>query len=276
MTKGTRLLAGVLLGAPLAPTTAAAAGDPAAEREQVRQRRAVLSGELDHLEASATPSWPAPSRSSRHSSTTSAPPCAGPGPRPTPRGGAGRRPPLPPGDPRPGGRADRSARGPRRHLLHQPLGAVLRGRPPFVRPRRGRPQGRAAMGELVARDDELVDALELAEAQLVEEEQAASEASIRAGGRREEAEERLGELDRSRAEQDRLEGRPRPAPRRGPRRGDRPPGVRRRPHRDHPGHEAAQAAAAAAAARANGGGGGRPSRRRPAVAASAAGPSAVG
>src|SRR5687767_12921688 len=52
MTKATRLLAGVLVGALLAPTTAAAAGDPAAEREQVRQRRAVLSGELDHLDAS--------------------------------------------------------------------------------------------------------------------------------------------------------------------------------------------------------------------------------
>jgi uncharacterized protein YlxW (UPF0749 family) len=52
MTKAPRLLAALVVGALLAPTTAAAAGDPAAERERVRQRKAVLSGELDQLQAS--------------------------------------------------------------------------------------------------------------------------------------------------------------------------------------------------------------------------------
>ena len=47
-----RLCAGVLVSMLLASSGVAAGADPASEREEVRQRKAVLSGELDHLEAS--------------------------------------------------------------------------------------------------------------------------------------------------------------------------------------------------------------------------------
>ncbi len=255
MTKGTRLLAGVLLGALLAPTTAAAAGDPAAEREQVRQRRAVLSGELDHLDASDAvlagaleeleaqlDDQRAAVRRARAAADAAEAELVA---------------------------ARRSLRETRARVVELTDRLVGRAVTSFINPSepsfedvlRSRDLGEAVrkdalMGELVARDDELVDALELAEAQLVEEEQAASEASIRAGGRREEAEERLGELDRSRAEKDRLKAAL------DQRRGEVLAEVTALQASDAAltaiiqAYEAAQAAAAAAAARANGGGGG--------------------
>jgi murein DD-endopeptidase MepM/ murein hydrolase activator NlpD len=203
MTKAARLLAGLVVGALVAPTSAAAAGDPAAEREQVRQRKAVLSGELGHLDASDAvlaaaleelegqlADQRAAVRDARDAADAAEEELA---------------------DTR---RSLEETRAKVAELTDRLVGRAVTSfmnpsEPSFEDVLRSRDLGEAArkdalMGELVARDDELVDALELAEARLVDQEEAAREASIRAGARREEAEDRLGELRRSREEKDRL------------------------------------------------------------------------
>ena len=203
MTKTARLLAGLVVGALVAPTSAAAAGDPAAEREQVRQRKAVLSGELGHLDASDAvlaaaleelegqlADQRAAVRDARDAADAAEEELA---------------------DTR---RSLEETRAKVAELTDRLVGRAVTSfmnpsEPSFEDVLRSRDLGEAArkdalMGELVARDDELVDALELAEARLVDQEEAAREASIRAGARREEAEDRLGELRRSREEKDRL------------------------------------------------------------------------
>jgi murein DD-endopeptidase MepM/ murein hydrolase activator NlpD len=203
MTKASRLLAGLVVGALVAPTSAAAAGDPAAEREQVRQRKAVLSGELGHLDASDAvlaaaleelegqlADQRAAVRDARDAADAAEEELA---------------------DTR---RSLEETRAKVAELTDRLVGRAVTSfmnpsEPSFEDVLRSRDLGEAArkdalMGELVARDDELVDALELAEARLVDQEEAAREASIRAGARREEAEDRLGELRRSREEKDRL------------------------------------------------------------------------
>jgi murein DD-endopeptidase MepM/ murein hydrolase activator NlpD len=203
MTKASRLLAGLVVGALVAPTSAAAAGDPAAEREQVRQRKAGLSGELGHLEASDAvlaaaleelegqlADQRAAVRDARDAADAAEEELA---------------------DTR---RSLEETRAKVAELTDRLVGRAVTSfmnpsEPSFEDVLRSRDLGEAArkdalMGELVARDDELVDALELAEARLVDQEEAAREASIRAGARREEAEDRLGELRRSREEKDRL------------------------------------------------------------------------
>jgi murein DD-endopeptidase MepM/ murein hydrolase activator NlpD len=203
MTKAARLLAGLVVGALVAPTSAAAAGDPAAEREQVRQRKAGLSGELGHLEASDAvlaaaleelegqlADQRAAVRDARDAADAAEEELA---------------------DTR---RSLEETRAKVAELTDRLVGRAVTSfmnpsEPSFEDVLRSRDLGEAArkdalMGELVARDDELVDALELAEARLVDQEEAAREASIRAGARREEAEDRLGELRRSREEKDRL------------------------------------------------------------------------
>jgi murein DD-endopeptidase MepM/ murein hydrolase activator NlpD len=203
MTKTARLLAGLVVGALVAPTSAAAAGDPAAEREQVRQRKAVLSGELGHLEASDAvlaaaleelegqlADQRAAVRDARDAADAAEEELA---------------------DTR---RSLEETRAKVAELTDRLVGRAVTSfmnpsEPSFEDVLRSRDLGEAArkdalMGELVARDDELVDALELAEARLVDQEEAAREASVRAGARREEAEDRLGELRRSREEKDRL------------------------------------------------------------------------
>jgi murein DD-endopeptidase MepM/ murein hydrolase activator NlpD len=203
MTKAARLLAGLVVGALVAPTSAAAAGDPAAEREQVRQRKAVLSGELGHLDASDAvlaaaleelegqlADQRAAVRDARDAADAAEEELA---------------------DTR---RSLEETRAKVAELTDRLVGRAVTSfmnpsEPSFEDVLRSRDLGEAArkdalMGELVARDDELVDALELAEARLVDQEEAAREASVRAGARREEAEDRLGELRRSREEKDRL------------------------------------------------------------------------
>jgi murein DD-endopeptidase MepM/ murein hydrolase activator NlpD len=203
MTKTARLLAGLVVGALVAPTSAAAAGDPAAEREQVRQRKAVLSGELGHLDASDAvlaaaleelegqlADQRAAVRDARDAADAAEEELA---------------------DTR---RSLEETRAKVAELTDRLVGRAVTSfmnpsEPSFEDVLRSRDLGEAArkdalMGELVARDDELVDALELAEARLVDQEEAAREASVRAGARREEAEDRLGELRRSREEKDRL------------------------------------------------------------------------
>jgi septal ring factor EnvC (AmiA/AmiB activator) len=199
MTKTARLLAGLVVGALVAPTSAAAAGDPAAEREQVRQRKAVLSGELGHLDASDAvlaaaleelegqlADQRAAVRDARDAADAAEEELA---------------------DTR---RSLEETRAKVAELTDRLVGRAVTSfmnpsEPSFEDVLRSRDLGEAArkdalMGELVARDDELVDALELAEARLVDQEEAAREASVRAGARREEAEDRLGELRRSREE----------------------------------------------------------------------------
>src|SRR5688572_8396800 len=203
MTKATRLLAGVLVGALLAPTTAAAAGDPAAEREQVRQRRAVLSGELDHLDASDDVLAGALEELEAQLADQ--------------RAAVRRAEDAAEAAEEDLAEARRSLTATRLRVADLTDRLVGRAVNTFINPSepsfedvlRSRDLGEAVrkdalMGELVARDDELVDALELAEARLVVEEEEASDAAVRAGGRREEAEDRLGELRRSREEKDRL------------------------------------------------------------------------
>jgi murein DD-endopeptidase MepM/ murein hydrolase activator NlpD len=203
MTKAARLLAGLVVGALVAPTSAAAAGDPAAEREQVRQRKAVLSGELGHLDASDAvlaaaleelegqlADQRAAVRDARDAADAAEEELA---------------------DTR---RSLEETRAKVAELTDRLVGRAVTSfmnpsEPSFEDVLRSRDLGEAArkdalMGELVARDNELVDALELAEARLVDQEEAAREASVRAGARREEAEDRLGELRRSREEKDRL------------------------------------------------------------------------
>jgi murein DD-endopeptidase MepM/ murein hydrolase activator NlpD len=192
-----------VVGALVAPTSAAAAGDPAAEREQVRQRKAVLSGELGHLDASDAvlaaaleelegqlADQRAAVRDARDAADAAEEELA---------------------DTR---RSLEETRAKVAELTDRLVGRAVTSfmnpsEPSFEDVLRSRDLGEAArkdalMGELVARDDELVDALELAEARLVDQEEAAREASVRAGARREEAEDRLGELRRSREEKDRL------------------------------------------------------------------------
>jgi len=203
MNRVSRLIAGAVVGVLLAPTTAAAAGDPAAEREQVRQRKAVLDGELDHLDASDQVLAAALEEVE--------------GQLDDQRTAVGRAAEA-------SEDAERELMDARRELAEtrrqvQELTDRLVGRavntfmnpsePSFEDVLRSRDLGEAArknalMGELVARDDELVDSLEAAEEQLAEEEGRAQDASIRAGARREEAEDRLAELQRSRQEKARL------------------------------------------------------------------------
>jgi len=203
MTKAARLLAGLVVGALVAPTSAAAAGDPAAEREQVRQRKAGLSGELGHLEASDAvlaaaleelegqlADQRAAVRDARDAADAAEEELAD-----TRRSLEETRAKVAELTDRLVGRAVTSFMNPSEPSFED----VLRSRDLGEAVRKD-----ALMGELVARDDELVDALELAEARLVDQEEAAREASIRAGARREEAEDRLGELRRSREEKDRL------------------------------------------------------------------------
>jgi murein DD-endopeptidase MepM/ murein hydrolase activator NlpD len=203
MTKAARLLAGLVVGALVAPTSAAAAGDPAAEREQVRQRKAVLSGELGHLDASDAvlaaaleelegqlADQRAAVRDARDAADAAEEELAD-----TRRSLEETRAKVAELTDRLVGRAVTSFMNPSEPSFED----VLRSRDLGEAVRKD-----ALMGELVARDDELVDALELAEARLVDQEEAAREASIRAGARREEAEDRLGELRRSREEKDRL------------------------------------------------------------------------
>ena len=258
MTKATRLLAGVLVGALLAPTTAAAAGDPAAEREQVRQRRAVLSGELDHLDASDDVLAGALEELEAQLADQ--------------RAAVRRAEDAAEAAEEELAEARRSLTETRLRVADLTDRLVGRAVNTFINPSepsfedvlRSRDLGEAVrkdalMGELVARDDELVDALELAEARLVVEEEEASDAAVRAGGRREEAEDRLGELRRSREEKDRLRAAL------DQRRGEVLAEVSALEASDaaltaiiqaYEAQQAAAAAAAAAAARASGGGGG--------------------
>jgi murein DD-endopeptidase MepM/ murein hydrolase activator NlpD len=258
MTKATRLLAGVLVGALLAPTTAAAAGDPAAEREQVRQRRAVLSGELDHLDASDDVLAGALEELEAQLADQ--------------RAAVRRAEDAAEAAEEDLAEARRSLTATRLRVADLTDRLVGRAVNTFINPSepsfedvlRSRDLGEAVrkdalMGELVARDDELVDALELAEARLVVEEEEASDAAVRAGGRREEAEDRLGELRRSREEKDRLRAAL------DQRRGEVLAEVSALEASDaaltaiiqaYEAQQAAAAAAAAAAARASGGGGG--------------------
>ena len=204
MSKLSRLVAGAVVGALLAPAaTAAAAGDPATEREQVRQRKAVLSGELDDLQASddvlaaaldELEGEMADQRAAVHRARDAADAAEAELER-----------------------AQRSLRETRRKVAELTDRLVGRAVNSFMNPSepsfedvlRSKDLGEAArkdalMGELVAQDDELVDSLQTAEARLADEEHAAQEAAIRAGGRREEAEDRLAELRRSRQQKDDL------------------------------------------------------------------------
>jgi murein DD-endopeptidase MepM/ murein hydrolase activator NlpD len=203
MTKASRLLAGLVVGALVAPTSAAAAGDPAAEREQVRQRKAVLSGELGHLDASDAvlaaaldelegqlADQRAAVRRARDAADAAEEELAD-----TRRSLEETRAKVAELTERLVGRAVSSFMNPSEPSFED----VLRSRDLGEAVRKD-----ALMGELVAQDDELVDALELAEARLADQEEAAREASVRAGARREEAEDRLGELRRSREEKDQL------------------------------------------------------------------------
>lgn len=203
MNRVSRLVAGAVVGALLAPTTAAAAGDPTAEREQVRQRKAVLSGELDHLQASDEVLAAALEEVEAQLDDQRA---------------AVRRASAEADD------AEEELDDARRKLAEarrqvQELTERLVGRalssyinpsePSFEDVLRSKDLGEAVrkdalMGELVARDDELVDSLEAAEEQLADEEERSQDASIRAGARREDAEDRLAELQASREEKDRL------------------------------------------------------------------------
>jgi murein DD-endopeptidase MepM/ murein hydrolase activator NlpD len=205
MTNVPRRFAGLVAvaGALLAPTTAAAAGDPAAEREQVRQRKAVLSGELSHLQASdAVLAGALEELEGQLADQRAAVQRARDAAVAAEEELADKR------------RSLRETRARVAELTERLVGRAVNSfinpsEPSFEDVLRSRDLGEAVrkdalMGELVARDDELVDALELAEARLVDEEEAANEASVRAGARREEAEDRLGELRGSRDEKDRL------------------------------------------------------------------------
>jgi murein DD-endopeptidase MepM/ murein hydrolase activator NlpD len=169
----------------------------------VRQRRAVLSGELDHLEASDAVLVGALEELEDQLDDQEA---------------AVRRTRVAAEDAEEeladARRSLRETRAQVALLTERLVGRAVNtfmnpSEPSFEDVLRSRDLGEAArkdalMGELVARDDELVDALERAEAQLAVEEEAAEEAAIRAGGRREEAEGRLAQLRRSRQEKDRL------------------------------------------------------------------------
>ena len=203
MTKRSRLLAGVVVGALLAPTAAGAAGDPATEREQVRERKAVLSGELDHLEASdAVLAGALLELEGQLADQRAAVRRAEDAVEEAEEELADKR------------RSLEETRAQVEELTERLVGRAVNtfmnpSEPSFEDVLRSRDLGEAVrkdalMGELVARDDELVDALELAEARLVDEEEEAQEASVRAGARREEAEDRLGDLRRSRDDKDRL------------------------------------------------------------------------
>ena len=202
MNRVSRLVAGAAVAALLAPTTAAAA-DPATEREQVRQRKAVLDGELDHLDASDAVLAAALEQVEGQLDDQRA---------------AVRRAEAAAEEAEDELEDTRETLAETRRQVEE-LTDRLVGRavntfinpsqPSFQDVLRSRDLGEAVrkdaiMGELVARDDELVDALEAAEEQLAEDEERAQDASIRAGARREEAEDRLSELERSRAEKDRL------------------------------------------------------------------------
>ncbi len=198
-----RVSAGVLVGALLVSSGVAAGADPAGEREQVRQRKAVLAGELDHLEASdavlvealeelegqlagqraAVREARAEAEAAEEELET----------------------------------ARRELRETRHRVAELTDRLVGRAVNTFINPSepsfedvlRSRDLGEAVrkdalMGELVAQDDELVDSLRVAEARLSEQEEAAEDATIRAGARREESEEQLAALRRSREEKDRL------------------------------------------------------------------------
>jgi murein DD-endopeptidase MepM/ murein hydrolase activator NlpD len=198
-----RVSAGVLVGVLLASSGVAAGADPASEREQVRQRKAVLSGELDHLQASDAVLVEALEELEGQLA----------GQRAAVREARAEAE-----------AAEEELETARRELREtrfrvEQLTDRLVGRavntfinpsePSFEDVLRSRDLGEAVrkdalMGELVAQDDELVDSLRVAEARLSEQEEAAEDATIRAGARREESEEQLAALRRSREEKDRL------------------------------------------------------------------------
>jgi murein DD-endopeptidase MepM/ murein hydrolase activator NlpD len=198
-----RLSAGVLVGVLLASSGIAAGADPASEREEVRQRKAVLSGELSHLEASDAVLLAALEELEGQLA----------GQRAAVREARAEA-----------DAAEEALEIARRELLAtrrrvEELTDRLVGRavstfinpsePSFEDVLRSRDLGEAVrkdalMGELVAQDDELVDSLRVAERELSEQEEAAEDATIRAGARREESETQLAELRRSREEKDRL------------------------------------------------------------------------
>jgi murein DD-endopeptidase MepM/ murein hydrolase activator NlpD len=203
MTKAPRLLAALVVGALLAPTTAAAAGDPAAERERVRQRKAVLSGELDQLQASdAVLADALEELEGQLTDQRAAVDTARDAADEAERDLADARHSL--------AETRRKVAELTDRLVNRAVTSFMNpSEPSFEDVLRSRDLGEAArkdalMGELVSQDDQLVDGLALAEARLADEEEKAQDASIRAGARREEAESRLAELRHSRDEKDRL------------------------------------------------------------------------
>ena len=202
MNRVSRLVAGVVVGVLLVPTTAAAA-DPATEREQVRQRKAVLDGELDHLDASdevlaAALEQVEGELADQRTAVRRAQDAADEAEEELEDARealAETRRQVAELTDRLVGRAVNTFMNPSEPsfedvLRSQDLGEAVRKD--------------ALMGELVARDDELVDALEAAEDQQAVEQERAQDASIRAGARREEAEDRLAELRDAKEEKDRL------------------------------------------------------------------------
>jgi murein DD-endopeptidase MepM/ murein hydrolase activator NlpD len=198
-----RAAAGVLAGALLVSSGVAAGADPAGEREEVRQRKAVLSGELSLLEASDAVLADALEELEGQLAGQRA------AVREARAEAAAAEEQLE--------TARRELRETRRRVEELTDRLVGRAVNTFINPSepsfedvlRSRDLGEAVrkdalMGELLAQDDELVDRLRAAEAVLSEQEEAAEDATIRAGARREESEERLAELRRAREEQDRL------------------------------------------------------------------------